>query len=53
MTDFRQLLDDLETAAWRAMTAASRNGEECAPQLSDMFNRIEAMINEYEEGLDK
>ena len=53
MTDFRQLLDDLETAAWRAMTAANRNGEECAPQLSDTFNRIEALINEYDEGIEK
>jgi len=53
MTDFRQILDDFETAAWRAMTAANRNGEECEPQLSDIFNYIEALITKYEEGVKK
>jgi hypothetical protein len=53
MTDFRQILDDLETAAWRAMMAANRNGEECAPALKLTFDFVEKLINEYEEGLDK
>jgi hypothetical protein len=53
MTDFRQLLDELETAAWRAMSAANRNGEECAPALTRTFHFVEQLINEYEEGLDK
>ena len=52
MSDFRKLLDDLETAAWRAMIAASRNGEECAPALKLTFEFVEKLINEYDEGLD-
>ena len=48
MSDFRKLLDDLETAAWRAMTAAKRNSEELAPELRKVFVCIEELVDEYE-----
>ena len=49
MNDLRARLDDLETAAFRAMMEAKRCSDENAPELTKLFNRIEAMINAYEE----
>jgi hypothetical protein len=49
MRDFRKLLDDLETAAWRAMLAAKRQEEPCAATLVQTFLTIEQLVNEYEE----
>ena len=47
--DLRARLDDLETAAFRAMVEARRCKDETEGELSALFNRIEALINAYEE----
>ena len=47
--DLRARLDDLETAAFRAMVEARRGRDETEGQLTELFNRIEALINAYEE----
>ena len=49
MNDLRARLDDLETAAYRAMIEASRCKDETEGELTALFNRIEALINAYEE----
>ena len=49
MNDLRKRLDDLETAAWRAMIEARRSKDENERELTALFNRIEALINAYEE----
>ena len=48
MNDLRERLDDLETAAWRAMMEARRSKDETEGMLSALFSRIEALINQYE-----
>ena len=47
--DLRARLDDLETAAFRAMVEARRSRDETEGELSALFSRIEALINEYDE----
>ena len=47
--DLRTRLDDLETAAYRAMIEARRSKDETEGELTALFNRIEALINAYEE----
>ena len=49
MNDLRTRLDDLETAAYRAMMEARRCKDETEGELTTLFNRIEALINAYEE----
>ena len=51
MDNFRQALDDLETAAFRAAVMARRNREDTAGRLAEMFREIERMIDTYEETL--
>ncbi len=50
MTEFRQLLDDLETAGWRVMVAASRDRDHkyLSPELRKVFSSIEELIDGYE-----
>ena len=48
--DLRARLDQLETAAFRAMVEARRCKDETEGELTKLFNRIEALINEYEAG---
>ena len=49
MNDLRSRLDDLETAAYRAMIEARRCKDETEGELTALFSRIEALINAYEE----
>jgi len=49
MNDLRTRLDDLETAAYRAMVEARRCKDENERELTALFNRIEALINAYED----
>ena len=49
MNDLRERLDELETAAFRAMMEARRSKDETEGELTALFSRIEAMINAYEE----
>ena len=46
--DLRARLDQLETAAFRAMVEARRCKDETEGDLTELFNRIEALINEYD-----
>ena len=47
--DLRARLDQLETAAFRAMVEAKRCRDETEGELTALFNRIEALINAYDE----
>ena len=49
MSDLRDRLDELETAAWKAMQQAARDKDETEPALRKTFHFIESLINEYEE----
>ena len=49
MKALRERLDDLETAAFRAMVEARRCKDETEGELTELFSRIEALINAYDE----
>ena len=49
MSDLRDRLDELETAAFKAMQQATRDKDETEPALRKTFYFIETIINEYEE----